>query len=43
MEDTFFASHIFGGHMDVNCKASLQTLNVFFLPEMGYKHIIPKA
>ena len=24
--------------MEVNCQASVQTLNVFFLPEMDYKH-----
>ena len=29
MQDQIITSHIcFGGHMDVNCKASLQTLNV---------------
>ena len=30
MQDHIFASHTcFGGHMDVNCYASLQTLRVF--------------
>ena len=39
MQDQIIASHTFyGGQVDVNCYASSQTLNVFFLPEKDYKH-----
>ena len=39
MQDQIIASHTcFGGHMDVNCYASLQTFECAWWPEMGYKH-----
>ena len=39
MQDKIIASHTwFGGHMDVNCSASLQTLKCVWWPEMDYRH-----
>ena len=39
MQDKIIASHTcFGGHMDVNCSASLQTFKCVWWPQMDYKH-----
>ena len=37
-------SHIFGGHIDVNCSASLQTVNVLFgLKRTTNIHVTPST